>query len=708
MQKIAEQISKLHKLPEKGVVNTIKLFSDGASIPFIARYRKDVTGGLSDEEVEMIVKSYKSLLQIEERKSAILKILESDNLLTDELKSKIDAAIELSEVEDLYLPFKKRKKTKADEAIENGLLPLAKMIMSGRSDSLTFLANLFIKGNIASENDALAGAKFIIAQWFNENAFARKLFRQQLMQFAQVKSVLKKNLDESIDASKYQDYHDFSELYSKIPAHRAMALLRGKHLGILNLKLALDAALIEKNLERVYFKPQNIHSDFINDAHLFAYKKYLLPALESDLFSLLKEKSERSSVKIFRTNAEQLLKAAPIGQQRVLAIDPGFQSGCKVVVLNEMGSPEHNETIYPHPPKNEKVQASKKINTLVSSHKVQAIAIGNATAGRETEEFIKHIRFNDDVKVYVVDESGASVYSASSLARKEFPQYDVTVRGAISIGRRLQDPLAELVKIDPKSLGVGQYQHDINQKMLEEELKQGIENVVNSVGVNLNLASEFLLKYISGIGEKMAESIVEYRANNGEFQSRTDLLKVPKIGAKAFEQASGFLRIYNGENVLDTTGIHPEHYKIVEDIAKELSIEVKDLLRNKKAIESIDSNPKWKEVLGLHTFELIKKELMQPSRDFRKEAKIFEFDKNIRSIQQLQMGMELNGIISNVTHFGAFVNIGLKENGLVHKSQLSKEFVENPSDAVFVNQQVRVKVLEVDIERKRIALSMIL
>lgn len=706
MDSFSEIIAAALNINKWQVENTLQLLEEGASIPFISRYRKEKTGELTDIDIIEIDKLNSSLKKLSERKAAIISSLEERDLLTLELNEKINKVESLNELEDIYLPYKPKRKTRASIAVSQGLEPLAKMIMSENLDNPLHAANRFLskEKGINTSQEALAGARDIIAEWINEKELVRRILRRIFNQSATIISkVVKAKLEE---AYKYQTYHDYHENAGRAAAHRVLAMFRGESEGFLKLKILPDAEEALTVLSGRLIRNNNEASQQKEIALKDSIKRLLFPSLENELRTELKQKADESSIRVFAENLKQLLLAPPLGQKSILAIDPGFKSGCKIVCLDRNGNLLANETIYPHPPQNQSTLAMKKINSLVASYNIEAIAIGNGTAGRETEALIKRIRFNKDVIAVMVNENGASVYSASSIARKEFPDYDVTVRGSVSIGRRLMDPLAELVKIDPKSIGVGQYQHDVNQSLLAESLKTTVELCVNSVGVELNVASAELLKYVSGIGPMMAQNIVDYRTVNGDFSKRSDLKKVKGLGNKAFEQSAGFLRIKNGTNPLDASAVHPENYSLVNKMAKAIGTTSSELVGNKELIKKIDINEFVSSNVGLPTLKDITKELEKPGRDPRSSHKIFEFDPDLKKITDLHEGMIVPGQITNITDFGAFVDIGIKENGLLHKSQIADKYVSNPSEHLFINQQLKVKITSVDIERKRIGLSL--
>ena len=695
------------QLSSKSIENTIMLLNEDATIPFISRYRKEMTGNLDEVQIGEIVK-FKALFDgLEKRKKAILKVLENLQVLTSELEQKILRTRDLISLEDLYLPFKKKRKTKAETARLQGLEPLAKMIMSQHVNDLKHTASKYTSNKVNTIEDALEGARFIIAEWINERTDIRNNIRQQLAHFAIISSKIIKNKINEEKAQKFKDYFDWQESLNRIPSHRLLAILRAENEGFIRLKIEIDSdSAIQKIADKI-IRTQNTCATQIQLAIKDAFKRLLFPSLSNEALSIAKEKADEAAILVFSKNLKQLLLGAPLGEKRVLAIDPGFKSGCKVVCLNAQGGLEHNETIFPHAPQNQSIEAIKKINFLVNTYKIDAIAIGNGTASRETEQLIKKIQFTNNVDVFVVSEAGASIYSASKIARDEFPNYDVTVRGSVSIGRRLQDPLAELVKIDAKSIGVGQYQHDVDQIKLKQSLDNTVESCVNKIGVNINTASEPLLSSVSGIGPKIAENIVKYRSENGSFTSRISIKKVPRLGGKAFEQAAGFLRIKNGENPLDDAAVHPESYALVAKMAKDLKKNISELVGNKEIIQKIPLEKYSTESIGLLTLKDIISELEKPGLDPRAKAKMFSFDQNIKTISDLRTGQILPGIVNNITNFGCFVDIGTKESGLIHVSNLSDTFVKDVNAIVTLQQQIMVKVLEVDVVRKRIQLALI-
>ena len=693
-------------LPESSVKNTIALLNEDCTIPFISRYRKEATGNLDEVQIGEIVKYKEQFEALEKRKTAILKALEEQEVLTSELKEKINKTQDLTTLEDLYLPYKKKRKTKAETARKNGLEPMAKIIMSQKTDDIESIAYKYVKGEVNSVDEALEGARHIIAEWINERTDVRNNIRYQLEKFAAINTkALKAKVDDE-KAQKFRDYFDWSESLSRIPSHRLLAILRAEKEGFIRVKIDLDDEKALAKIEDRIIRSNNACSDQIKLAISDAYKRLLLPSLSNEALQIAKEKADDSAINVFAKNLKQLLLGSPLGEKRVLAIDPGFRTGCKVVCLDAKGDLKYNETIYPHPPKNDSKGAMKKISSLADAYKIEAIAIGNGTASRETESLIRRIRFKNDIQVFVVSEAGASIYSASKIAREEFPNYDVTVRGSVSIGRRLQDPLAELVKIDAKSIGVGQYQHDVDQTKLKTSLDTVVESCVNAVGVNINTASKSLLSYVSGIGPKLAENIVDYRSNNGSFSSRNEIKKVPRLGDKAFEQGVAFLRIKDAKNPLDDSAVHPERYNLVKQIAKDEGKTIQDLIGNKEVLQKINLKKYCTDSVGLPTLEDIIKELEKPGLDIREQAKVFTFNQNIRSISDLSEGQLLPGIVNNITNFGCFVDIGIKESGLIHVSNLADAFVSDVNEHVGLHQQIIVKVLDVDIPRKRIQLKL--
>ena len=703
-----DYIKKSLPVSEKNIAATLKLLAEDCTIPFISRYRKDATGNLDEVQIEEIFKLNKQFEEIVKRKESILKSIEEQNSLNPDLKQRIEQSFDLQELEDLYLPYKKRRKTKADAAKEKGLEPLAKIIMSQKANDIQYLASQYLNEEVATEDEALQGAREIIAEWINENDYVRKNLRWLFQRKALMSSKVVKTKKDEEAAQKFSQYFDWEESLNRIPSHRLLAMLRAETEGFVKTKIEIDKEEALELIENAIIKSNNESSEQIVLAIKDSYKRLLEPAISNEILQEAKVKADQKAISIFSENLRQLLLAPPLGEKRILAIDPGFKSGCKVVCLDEKGDLLHNENIYPHAPQNESGMAMKKIRSMVNAYNIQAISIGNGTASRETEFFIKKIGFENPPQVFVVSEAGASVYSASKIAREEFPSFDVTVRGAISIGRRLSDPLAELVKIDAKSIGVGQYQHDVDQTELKNELDSTVMKCVNSVGINLNTASKSLLSYVSGIGEKMAENIVNYRTENGAFEDRKHLKKVPRLGEKAYQQAAAFIRITNGKNPLDNSAVHPEAYSIVEKMAKDLNIKTDELIANKEKIKSIDASKYTNDTIGILGINDILKELEKPGLDPRKNAKVFEFDPTVKSIKNLKIGMILPGIVNNITAFGCFVDLGIKESGLVHISQLKEGFVSDVNEVVKLHQHVQVKVTEVDEARKRIQLSMIL
>ena len=698
-------ISKSLSIGAKQVENTIKLLEEGATIPFISRYRKEMTGSLDELQVGAVSDMLSKLKEIEKRKATILSTIEQQEKLTPELKSKIEASWDAIELEDIYLPFKPKRRTRAEMAKEKGLEPLAMAILLQTNKDVRYEAAKFVNENVKDEEDALKGARDIIAEIINEDSRVRNNVRNVFAREAIISSKVVKGKEE--EAEKYRDYFDWSEPLSKASSHRILAMRRGESEGFL--KVTISPAEDEPAIERVkklYVKSRNEAASQVEEAAEDSYKRLIKPSIETEFSQLSKETADEKAINVFVNNLKQLLLAAPLGEKRVLAIDPGYRTGCKIVCLDSQGNLIHNETIYPHPPQNQTSLAAKKITSLVEQYSIEAISIGNGTASRETESFIKRLSFDRALQVFVVSEDGASIYSASKIAREEFPEYDVTVRGAVSIGRRLLDPLAELVKIDPKSIGVGQYQYDVNQTLLKKSLDQTVENCVNQVGVNVNTASKHLLTYVSGLGPLLAKNIVEYRSKNGPFNSRKELMKVPRMGDKAFEQSAGFLRISNAANPLDNSAVHPESYHIVEEIAKDLNCKVEDLIKSADLRSKINSRKYIDNGVGELTLKDIIAELEKPGRDPRKNIKVFEFDSSIRTIDDLREGAILPGIVTNITNFGAFVDVGIKENGLVHISQLADKFISDPTEYISVHQHVYVKVMSVDHQRKRVQLTM--
>lgn len=707
MEEFSQMIAAELKLPAHRIANTLKLLQGGATIPFISRYRKEATGGLDEVQIGDIQTRYEKLCELSKRKETVLSTIEEQGKLTPELKARISACWNTTELEDIYLPFKPKRKTRAEAARAKGLEPLALLLMMQKENNLAAKVRNFVKGEVKDEEDALKGARDILAEQISEDERSRNLMRNQFQRQAIIQSKVVKGKETEEASAKYRDYFDFCEPLKKCSSHRLLALRRGESEGVLKVTIfPEDEDMCNERLQRLFVRANNECAHQVEEALTDAYKRLLKPAIETEFAALSKEKADEEAIRVFAENLRQLLLAPPLGQKRVMGIDPGFRTGCKVVCLDAQGTLLHNEAIYPHPPKSEYAQAARKIVKLVEQYKIEAIAIGNGTASRETEQFVTSQRYDREVQVFVVSEDGASIYSASKTAHEEFPDYDVTVRGAVSIGRRLMDPLAELVKIDAKSIGVGQYQHDVDQTKLKASLDQTVESCVNLVGVNVNTASKHLLTYVSGLGPTLAQNIVDYRTENGPFESRRQLLKVPRMGAKAYEQCAGFLRIPQAKNPLDNSAVHPESYPIVEQMAKDLNCTVADLIKDKELRSKIDLKKYVTDTVGLPTLTDILQELDKPGRDPRQKIQVFEFDKNVRTLDDLQEGMELPGIVTNITNFGCFVDIGIKENGLVHVSQLADRFVSNPADVVRIHQHVRVKVMSIDHERKRIQLTM--
>ena len=699
-------VKKKTQLQESGVKNTIQLLDDDCTIPFIARYRKERTGDLDEVQIELIVKYKEEFEALEKRKKAIIKVLQEQKILSNELQEKINRSDNLIQLEDLYLPFKKKRKTKAETARLNGLEPLAKIIMSQNAHDIDSIAKKYTSTSVLNITDTLEGARFIIAEWINERSDIRNKIRYQLERFALINTKVVKTKEKDEKAQKFRDYFNWSESLQSCPSHRLLAILRAQEEGFIRVKIEIDNEKALFKIEERIISSQNECSVQIQLAIKDAYKRLLFPSLSNEILGIAKEKADEVAIQVFAKNLKQLLLGSPLGEKRILAIDPGFRSGCKVVCLDAQGAFKYNETIYPHAPKNDQIGAIKKISSLVDAHKIEAIAIGNGTASRETEQLVRKIHFKNDIQVFVVSEAGASIYSASKIAREEFPNYDVTVRGAISIGRRLADPLAELVKIDAKSIGVGQYQHDVDQMKLNNSLDRVVSNCVNAVGVNINTASKSLLSYVSGIGPKLAESIVNFREEQGVFYSRIEIKKVPRLGAKAYEQGAGFLRIKNAKNPLDDSSVHPESYAIISKMAKDERKTISELIGNKEVLQKIALEKYISDKIGLPTLQDIIKELEKPGLDIRSEAKVFTFNQNIRSINDVKEGQLLPGIVNNITNFGCFVDIGIKESGLIHVSNLADAFVKDVSEHVHLHQQIIVKVLEIDVARKRIQLKL--
>ncbi|MDL2283081.1 RNA-binding transcriptional accessory protein [Odoribacter sp. OttesenSCG-928-G04] len=683
--------------------NLIRLFDEGATIPFISRYRKEMTGSMDEVKVGEVKEVYKQFVELEKRKKSILDSIEEQGALTPVLASSVQNCTEMRLLEDIYLPYKPKKQTRASKAKEKGLEPLAGMIMKQENGDLFYKIQRFVKNGVANEEEALQGARDIMAEWISESERARSTMRRFIENKSELYSRVVKGKEK--EGEKYSDYFEYAGLLKKSPSHRILAIRRGEKEGFLKIGLRLEDSEVLENLERSFVKSDNESGQQVRMALKDAYKRLLFPSIESEYMSVYKQKADEEAIKVFAENLRQLLLAPPLGSKRILALDPGFRTGCKVVCLDETGQLLHNETIYPHPPQQQYKQSASKISNLVATYNIEAIAIGNGTAGRETEKFIQNLHYDRKVQIFVVNESGASVYSASAVAREEFPQYDVTVRGAVSIGRRLMDPLAELVKIDPKSIGVGQYQHDVDQNQLKDSLDVVVESCVNRVGVNVNTAGKHLLTHVSGLGPVLAENITEYIRENGAFKSRQELKKVKRMGEKAFQQSAGFLRIPEAEYPLDNSSVHPEAYRIVEKMAKDNGHSLTDLIGNAELCDKINIADYVQGDIGIPTLKDIIDELKKPGRDPRSVAKVFSFSEDVQKIGDLKEGMILPGIVTNITNFGAFVDIGVKQDGLVHVSEIADRFINNPADFLVLNQQLRVKVLQVDIERKRISLS---
>ena len=705
MIRIEEYVAKTVGIDVAAVLATLRLLDGGATIPFISRYRKEATGGLDEVKIAEIAQSATVFDELYKRKETILNSIEEQGKLTPELKQRIENCYDKTELEDIYLPYKPKRKTRADMAREKGLEPLAKILMSQQYGDVEDKASRFVKGDVKSTDDALQGARDIIAEWVNEDEWVRNSVRKVFQYDAILTSKVVRGKE--TEGDKYRDYFDWSGPLSRCSSHRLLAIRRGEKEGYLKCSISpADDDKVYEKLNRRFVKNESESSEQVEMAVRDSYKRLLKPSIESEFAAISKEKADTEAIRVFAQNLKQLLMAPPLGQKRVLAIDPGFRTGCKVVCLDAQGNLLHNETIYPHPPKSERHIAERKLQKLVEQYKIEAISIGNGTAGRETEALVTNIRYDRKIQVFMVSEDGASIYSASKIARDEFPDYDVTVRGSVSIGRRLMDPLAELVKIDPKSIGVGQYQYDVNQTELKESLDRTVENCVNQVGVNLNTASKYLLTYVSGLSSALAQNIVDYRAENGAFESRKELMKVPRMGAKSFEQSAGFLRIPNARNPLDNSAVHPESYHIVERMAKDTGCTVQELITNRERRESIKLENYITDGVGMPTLLDIMAELEKPGRDPRSQIEVFSFDDSIRTIKDLKVGMVLPGIVTNITDFGCFVDIGIKENGLIHISEMSGSYVSDPSSVVSIHQQLKVRVKAVDMERKRISLSL--
>ena len=706
MKSFPQMIAAALNIAVHQVENTLTLLEGGATIPFISRYRKEATGGLDEVQIGEINEQNEKLCEMAKRKETILKTIEELGKLTAELKKRIADCWNATELEDIYLPYKPKRKTRAEVARQKGLEPLATLMLMQRENNLMNRARTFINKEVKDEEEALKGARDIIAEQVSEDERSRNQLRNQFSRQAIITSKVVKGKEE--EAIKYKDYFDFSEPLKRCTSHRLLAIRRGEAEGLLKVSISPDDDECTERLERNYVRGNNECSLQVQEAVRDAYKRFLKPSIETEFAALSKQKADEEAIRVFAGNLRQLLLAPPLGQKRVMGIDPGYRTGCKVVCLDAQGNLLHNETIYPHPPKSEHALSNRKLTKLVEQYAIEAIAIGNGTASRETESFVTSLRYDRKLQVFVVSEDGASIYSASKTAREEFPDYDVTVRGAVSIGRRLMDPLAELVKIEAKSIGVGQYQHDVDQTALKKSLDQTVESCVNLVGVNLNTASQHLLTYVSGLGPTLAQNIVNYRTENGPFASRKELMKVPRMGAKAFEQCAGFLRIPGAKNPLDNSAVHPESYAVVERIAKDMKCSAEELIKNKELRSKIDIKKYVTPSVGLPTLTDIMQELEKPGRDPRQQIKVFEFDKNVKTIDDLKPGMTLPGIVTNITNFGCFVDVGIKENGLVHVSQMRREFISDPTTVVSIHEHVQVKVLSIDHERKRISMTMIL
>jgi len=692
------------QLREQQVKNTIELLDEGATIPFISRYRKERTGSLDEVQIAAVKERYEKLCELEKRKQTVLTSIEEQEKLTDDLRKRIEECMSMTELEDIYLPYKPKRRTKAEMAREKGLEPLAKLLMRQVDNNVESAASAYVKGEVKDADDALKGARDIIAEWVNENEMARHAVRTIFAREAVISSRVVKGKE--ADGDKYRDYFELDEPLKRCSSHRLLAMRRGEAEGILRVSIQPGEELCLERLDRIFVKARNGAANQVSMAISDSYKRLLKPSIETEFAAGSKEKADVEAIRVFAENLRQLLLAAPLGQKRVMGVDPGFRTGCKIVCLNEQGVLLHHDVIYPHPPQNDAPKAAEKIAKLIAQFQIEAVAIGNGTASRESEQFFQNYIPQQNLQLFVVSENGASVYSASKTAREEFPDEDVTVRGAVSIARRLMDPLSELVKIDPKSIGVGQYQHDVNQSALKTALDQTVECCVNRVGVQVNTASKYLLTYISGLGPQLAQNIVDYRTANGAFKSRKELLKVPKMGAKTFEQAAGFLRVENAGNPLDNSAVHPESYPVVQQMAHDLNCKVSDLIDNAELRKQIDIQKYVTDKIGLPTLTDILEELAKPGRDPRQKLEAFAFDPTIKVIEDLKIGQILPGIVTNITNFGAFIDIGIHENGLVHVSQIANKYISNPAEILSLHQHVMVKVLDVDLMRKRVALSM--
>lgn len=697
-------ISERTGISARQVTATTKLLDDGSTIPFISRYRKEATGSLNEVEIQAISMAYENFKELEKRKEFIIQAIEGQGLLSNELKEKIKNCIQENELEDLYLPYKPKRRTKAEIARKRGLEPLAKIIMAQNTQDINKTAIKYKNEEVQSADDAISGAADIIAEWISENQSTRNIVRNAFEKYAVISCKVSKGKEE--EAANYQNYFDYSSSLKKCNSYRILAMRRGEKENLLQVSIDIDKSIILEKIERKYIRSNNECSSIIKEAIADSYKRLIKPSIENEFAALSKENADSTAIALFADNARQLLFAPPLGHKRVLAIDPGYRTGCKIVCLDEQANLLHNDTIYPTPPKSEFTLSAKKLSYLIEAYKIDAIALGNGTASRETEKFLQSIRYSRKINIYIVSEDGASIYSASKIAREEFPDKDVTVRGAVSIGRRLLDPLAELVKIDPKSIGVGQYQHDVDQNKLKKALEFTVESCVNSVGVNINTASKELLTYISGLGPQLAQNIVTYRAENGDFTNKEQLLNVPRLGIKAYQQCAGFVRVPNSENPLDNTAVHPENYNIVNKMAKNCNCSINELISNESIRKSIDLSKYTDNNVGLPTLNDIMQELEKPGRDPRKTITVMQFEESVKSFEDLKTDMVINGIVTNITQFGVFVDIGIKENGLIHISELSDSYVSNPSDIVKIHQQIKVRIKELDEQRKRIALSM--
>lgn len=697
-------ISERTGISARQVTATTKLLDEGSTIPFISRYRKEATGSLNEVEIQAISMAYENFKELEKRKEFIIQAIEGQGLLSNELEEKIKNCIQENELEDLYLPYKPKRRTKAEIAKKRGLEPLAKIIMAQNTQDINKTAIKYKNEEVQSADDAISGAADIIAEWISENQSTRNIVRNAFEKYAVISCKISKGKEE--EAANYQNYFDYSSSLKKCNSYRILAMRRGEKENLLQVSIDIDKSIILEKIERKYIRSNNECSKIIKDAIADSYRRLIKPSIENEFATLSKENADSTAIALFADNARQLLFAPPLGHKRVLAIDPGYRTGCKIVCLDEQGNLLHNDTIYPTPPKSEITLSAKKLSYLIEAYKIDAIALGNGTASRETEKFLQSIRYSRKINIYIVSEDGASIYSASKIAREEFPDKDVTVRGAVSIGRRLLDPLAELVKIDPKSIGVGQYQHDVDQNKLKKALEFTVESCVNNVGVNINTASKELLTYISGLGPQLAQNIVTYRAENGDFTNKEQLLNVPRLGIKAYQQCAGFVRVPNSENPLDNTAVHPENYNIVSKMAKNCNCSINELISNASIRKSIDLSKYADNNVGLPTLNDIMQELEKPGRDPRKTIAVMQFEESVKSFEDLKTDMIINGIVTNITQFGVFVDIGIKENGLIHISELSDSYVSNPSDIVKIHQQIKVRIKELDKQRKRIALSM--